>query len=265
MKTKDQTIPVFVFCGGKGTRLREETEFKPKPMVLVGGQPILWHILKLYRHWGYRRFILCLGYKGEQIKEYFLQKQYLTTDFTLKTQTNQVEYHQNNVPDDFEITFVDTGEDTLTGDRLFQASRYLHLDDHEFMLTYGDGLTDLNINRVLTFHRRQKTIGTITGVHPTTKYGVVKAHKKTHKVTWFQQYPVMTDYINAGFMVFNRQFLTFLKKYPNEMIEPILAKLAGTNQLSLYNYNGFWACMDTYKDVQLLNDMWSNKPAWKIW
>jgi len=262
MKNKTD-IPVFIFCGGKGTRLREETEFKPKPMVSIGGKPILWHIMKLYRHWGYRRFILCLGYKANQIKDYFINQQKYTSDFILDTKTNQVAYHQNDLQDDFHITFVETGEDTLTSERLLIASKYLQKDDQEFMVTYGDGLTDLNVKRVLAFHHRQGTIGTITAVHPTTKYGVVKMNKKTKKVNWFQQYPVMADYINAGFMVFQKDFLKYLKK--NEMIEPVLANLAKDGELSMYAYNGYWQCMDTYKDVEDLNDQWKKGPRWKIW
>lgn len=262
MKSKID-IPVFIFCGGKGTRLREETEFKPKPMVLIGGKPILWHIMKLYHHWGYKRFILCLGYKANLIKDYFLNQQKYISDFNLDTKTNQITFHQNNLQDDFQITFVETGEDTFTSERLLVASKYLRKDDKEFMVTYGDGITDLNITRVLAFHHRQKTIGTITAVHPTTKYGVVKMNKKNKKVNWFQQYPVMADYINAGFMVFRREFLKYLKK--NEMIEPILADLAKDGELSMYSHNGYWQCMDTYKDVEDLNDQWKKGPRWKIW
>lgn len=262
MKNKPN-VPVFIFCGGKGTRLREETEFKPKPMVLIGGKPILWHIMKIYRHWGHHRFILCLGYKANQIKDYFINQQKYTSDFILDTNTNQIVYHQNDNQDDFQITFVETGEDTLTSERLLIASKYLNKEDKEFMITYGDGVTDLNINRVRAFHRRQDTIGTITAVHPTTKYGVVKMNKKNKRVIWFKQYPVMADYINAGFMVFKREFLKYLKK--NEMIEPILADLAGDGELSMYAHHGFWQCMDTYKDVEDLNEQWKKNPKWKIW
>ncbi len=255
-----QDIPVVILCGGKGTRLKEETEFRPKPLVPVGGRPILWHILKIYRHWGYRHFILTLGYKGDKIKEYFLLRKWLESDFRLDVQSDDKVVLEDHNGDDFQILFADTGEDTLTAERIALVGKYIQ--EPRFMVTYGDGVADINIPALVDFHVKQGTMGTITGVHPSSKYGLVNVDA-AHRVTSFEQKPRLHDYVNGGFMVFERAFLDCLRA--GTMIEETMADLVKEQQLSLYQHEGFWHCMDTYKDYEDLNALWSKDPRWKIW
>ena len=242
-----QSIPVVIFCGGKGSRLREETEFKPKPMVEVGGRPILWHIMKIYAHQGYRDFVLCLGYRGHQIKEYFLNHHFLSRDFHLDLATNTTTVFESEDADDFRITFVDTGLETLTGERLLRASKYL--TGSEFMLTYGDGVSDIALAELRAYHWRQRAqhgvIGTVTGVHPKSKYGLVNVDQR-RVVTRFVQKPRLHDYTNGGFMVFGREFIGYCQ--PNQMVEDAIIAATGEGKIALYPHEGFWHCMDTYQD-----------------
>lgn len=233
-------IPVVIFCGGKGTRLREETEFKPKPMVTVGGSPVLLHIMKIYSHYGFKKFILCIGYKGEMIREYFTNPEFAKHEF--------------------DIVFLDTGEETLTGERLMFSEKYVSTP--EFMVTYGDGVANIDLNQLLTFHRNSGAIGTISGVHPTSKYGLV-AIDDSDRITSFDQKPRLHDYINGGFMVFKKDFFSYLK--PGMMIEDAFPKLVREKQLALYKHEDFWHCMDTYKDYEDLNHLWQVNPRWRIW
>jgi glucose-1-phosphate cytidylyltransferase len=261
MQGINKNVPVVILCGGTGTRLKEETEYKPKPMVTVGGRPILWHIMKLYAHHGFNNFILCLGYKGQAIKDYFLNYKWLASDFSMRIGRNKTEYAiYGDREDDIHIIFADTGEDTLTGERLKMVERYI--PQQEFMLTYGDGVANLNINALVNFHRRQGTAGTLTGVHPTSKYGMVSVGDN-NLVASFAQKPKLNEYVNGGFMVFRRDFFSYLRG--GQMIEEALVDLAGEKQLSLYRHDDFWHCMDTYKDYEDLNKMWKNNPQWKIW
>lgn len=260
-----QPLPVVIFCGGKGSRLKEETEFKPKPMVTVGGRPILWHIMKNYAHHGHNRFVLCLGYKGDMIKQYFMNHRLLASDFHLETSNGFITMPHSNDRDDFQITFADTGEDTLTGERLLKVMQYIPGD--RFMVTYGDGITDLDITALLAFHDAQKaahgTVGTITGVHPRSKYGLVETNEKG-VIKEFKQYPVMKEYTNGGFMVFEKAgILPYLKT--GEMVEDALGRMATDGKLALYNHDGYWQCMDTYQDMESLNKQWANAPQWKTW
>ena len=230
--TKD-SLPVVIFCGGKGTRLKEETEFRPKPMVTVGGMPIMWHIMKHYAHYGHQQFILCLGYKGNVIKEYFINQKLFANDFKMENGTVAEVFGSGH--DEFEMTFADTGEDTPTGERLLQVEKYI--TTNEFMVTYGDGVSNIDIEALIAFHRSQGTIGTITGVHPTSKWGLVRVDEEK-KVTAFEQKPVLHDYVNGGFMVFNKEIFKYLK--PDQMIEDALVDLAHDHDLSLYQHDGYW-------------------------
>ena len=255
-------MKVIILCGGYGTRLKEETEFKPKPMVFVGNQPILWHIMKHYAHHGFNEFILALGYKADYIKDFFLNQKAFTTDFSLNTKTHDVTYHLNQQKnnDEFKITFVDTGLDTMPGERILRCQNYLDNDD--FMVTYGDGVSDLDLQALLHFHRQRKTLATLTGVHPRSKYGMLKL--KGNFISELTEKPILTDWINGGFMVFNPQALKFFKQKETE--HPALQRLAAKKQLSMYKHHGFWYCMDTYKEVETLNELWLTKsPPWKIW
>lgn len=255
-------IPVVIFCGGTGTRMKEETEFRPKPMVSLGGRPILWHIMKIYSHYGFNRFIIALGYKGDYIKDYFLNQEYFENDFNLKTKTGKKVLHKNTrrKKDDFDITFVNTGVETLTGERLLRVKKYI--DSKTFMVTYGDGVSDVDVRKLIKFHKEKKTIGTITGVHPKSKWGLIVSDVRS-LVRKFQQKPKLNQYVNGGFMVFNRDFFKYLK--PRQTIEEGLDALVSEKQLSVYIHDGYWSAMDTYQDVEEMNRQWRKDPLWKVW
>ncbi|PJE69711.1 MAG: glucose-1-phosphate cytidylyltransferase [Candidatus Staskawiczbacteria bacterium CG10_big_fil_rev_8_21_14_0_10_38_10] len=231
-------MQTIILCGGTGTRLKEETEFKPKPMVKIGEKPLLWHIMKIYSYYGFNNFVIALGYKGEMIKEYF----------------------SNNNDDNFNLTMVDTGLESLTGERVRKLKEYIK--DDIFMLTYGDGVADININKLLEFHKKQNTLATITGVHPRHKYGLVKIDGN-NLVKEFYQKPTLPDVVNGGFMVFNKKVFDYIKK--DSMIEDVFPPLISKKQLSVYQHNDFWFAVDTYKEYEDLNKMWQNNPQWKIW
>ncbi len=252
-------MQTVILCGGKGTRMREETEYRPKPMVEIGGKPILWHIMKTYAHHGFNEFVLTLGYKGAAIKQYFLSHRALANDFTLGTRDQSVEFHHNR-DDDFKITFAETGEESLTGKRLMHVERYLKGD--EFMLTYGDGVADVRLDRLAAFHRKQGTIGTLTGVHPHSKYGLVKIDKRSMRATEFYQKPRLSDYVNGGFMIFKKKIFDYLDEGP---IEEALMRLARKRELSVFAHQGFWKAMDTYQEAQDLNDLWDHGRPWAVW
>lgn len=258
-------MKVIILCGGVGTRLKEETEFKPKPMVYIGDKPIIWHIMKIYAYCGFNEFILALGYKANYIKDFFLNQKAFTSDFTLETKNHKTKFyldHRQEV-DDFKITFVDTGLETLPGERVLRCKDYIPKRDKYFMVTYGDGVTDLNIRDLFKFHKKQKKVGTIIGVHPRSKFGMVAVDDK-NLVNFFSEKPVLTDWVNGGFMAFDKRVFDYLK--PGETEHPALKRLAKDRQLSLYKYEGFWFCMDTYREVEELNTMWeSGNPPWKIW
>lgn len=257
-------MKIIILCGGIGTRLKEETEFKPKPMVYVGDKPIIWHIMKIYSHYGFNEFILALGYKSNYIKDFFLNQKAFTSDFFLETKTHQTKYYPKNKEevDDFKITFVDTGIDTQPGERILRCKKYIPEEDKYFMVTYGDGVTDLNIKKLLEFHKKQKTIGTITGVHPRSKYGLIKMDGKNH-VKGFEEKPVLSDWVNGGYMVFDKRLFDYLGNGQTE--HPALVKLAKEKQLSMYKHGGFWFSIDTYKEFEELNKLWKENKPWKVW
>ena len=251
-------MKTVILCGGRGARLKEETEFKPKPMVRVGSKPILWHIMKIYAHHGHRDFLLALGYKGQVIKEFFLNERGYSSDFTLQTACGEVAFHEQHA-DDFTITFADTGDDSLTGERLRRLRRYL--GDEEFMLTYGDGVADIDIGELLRFHREQGTLATITGVHPHSKYGLIRQDDR-HRVEQFSQKPALAEYVNGGFMVMKPAVFDYVD---DGMIEDALIRLTKDRQLSVYLHGGFWKAMDTYQEMEELNRLWEEKRPWAIW
>jgi len=239
--------------------MKEETEFKPKPMVLIGKKPMLWHIMKIYDHYRYNEFVLTLGYKGDMIKDYFFNQRTFLNDFTLDVSKNKIDFH-NNQCDDFLITFAETGLESQTGERLLRVKKYITED--EFMVTYGDGVSDIDINKLVDFHRKQKTLGTITGVHPHSKYGLVKIDKEKNLVVDFEQKPLMYDYVNGGFMIFNKKSFDY---FDNGPMENGLIKLAKDSQLSIYKHEGFWKSMDTYREMEELNELWHREKPWSIW
>lgn len=256
---ENKNIPTVIFCGGMGSRMKEETEFKPKPMVLVGGKPILWHIMKGYAHYGYNDFILALGYKGDMIKDYFLNQSAFLNDLTIETSTNKVQFHGSK-GDDFRITFVNTGLESLTGERLLKVKKYVTGD--KFMVTYGDGVSDLNINNLVRFNKDQGTLGTITGVHPHSKYGLVRMDKQSNLVEKFDQKPMMYDYVNGGFMVLDKKSFDY---FDESTMENGLIKMASERQLSAYKHEGFWKPMDTYREVEEMNKLWNEGRPWAVW
>ena len=251
-------MKTVILCGGKGTRLKEETEFKPKPMVMVGAKPILWHIMKLYAHYGHRDFVLALGYKGQAIKEFFLNERAYSSDFTLETTSGAIEFHHPHA-DDFRITFADTGADSLTGARLLKLRRYL--DDGEFMLTYGDGVADVDIHELVRFHRAQHALATITGVHPHSKYGLVRSDARGF-VEEFNQKPTLNENVNGGFMILSPGAFEYVD---DGMIEDALIRMAASRQLAVYQHGGFWKAMDTVQEMEELNRLWANERPWAIW
>ncbi|CAN5145826.1 glucose-1-phosphate cytidylyltransferase [soil metagenome] len=258
-------MKTIILCGGTGTRLKEETEYKPKPMVLVGNKPIIWHIMKIYATYGFTDFILALGYKANYIKEFFLNQKAFTSDFSLETKMHKTKYYLKNRPDidDFNITFVDTGLESLPGERIYRCREYIPKTDKHFMVTYGDGVTNLPIKDLVSFHKKQKTLGTITGVHPRSKYGLIKTTSDNY-VTGFREKPVLSEWVNGGYMVFNREVFNYLKNYASEL--DMLQQLATEKKLSVFKHNDFWFAVDTYKELEDLNIIWNKgNPPWRIW
>jgi glucose-1-phosphate cytidylyltransferase len=258
-------MKVIILCGGVGTRLKEETEYKPKPMVYVGNKPILWHIMKIFSHYQINDFILALGYKADYIKDFFLNQKSFSSDFTLSTKTHKTKYHSNSqsTTDDFNITFVDTGLEALTGERILKCAKYIPKKDRDFIVAYGDCVADINIDHLIKFHRKQNTIGTTSGVHPRTKYGRLKTNNNNIVIS-FEEKPPLSDWVNGGFMVFKREALKFFKK--DEMDYESLKRLTKIKQLSLYHHEKFWFAIDTYKELEDINKFWNtNYHPWAVW
>ena len=257
-------MDVIILCGGFGTRLREETEFRPKPMVEIGGKPILWHIMKTFAHYGYKDFILCLGYKGEVIKNYFLNYEHLNSDFSIELGTGDIQIKNQHDERGWRVTLVDTGLHTMTGARVKRVERYIEGD--QFLLTYGDGVTDLNINDLVKFHKASNKIGTVTGVSPSSHYGELGI--TGDKVVSFREKPEALDSsISGGYFVFNRAFFNYLSENEGCVLErEPLERLVEDGQLAVYIYRGFWQCMDTYRDNLFLNELWDQDRAqWRVW
>lgn len=258
-----EKIKVVILCGGRGTRLKEETEFKPKPLLTIGDKPILWHIMKTYSHYGYKDFILCLGYKGDMIKKYFLDYEWMNNDFTLNlgNKKNNLNHH-TQIEEDWNITFANTGENTQTGGRIKKIEKYINEDN--FMVTYGDGVSNVNINKLLEFHKKEGKIGTITGVHPSSKYGNLSINQD-NIINEFKEKPLLKDTINGGFFVFKKEMFNYIKGDCMLEKEPF-EQMVREKQLVLFKHEDFWHCMDTYKDFEDLNKMENDKiTPWKVW
>lgn len=259
-------MKVMILCGGMGTRLREETEYKPKPMVQIGNKPILWHIMKIYAYYGYKDFILALGYKGDMIRDYFLNYYCYNNDFTVQLGNKEkVSVHGNHNEHDWKVTLVETGDESLTGYRVKLAGKYIEEDN--FMLTYGDAVADININELVEFHKKQNTIGTVTGVYPPSRFGDLMV--KDNRVAKFKQKQKDTKNqspINGGFFVFKKEFLNYLPDDLDADLEgKAMQEITEQNGLSVFRHTGFWQNMDTYREYKLLNDLWKNNPTWKLW
>lgn len=256
-------IPVVILCGGMGTRLKEETETIPKPMVTVGGRPILWHLMKYYSFFGFHRFILCLGYKGEIIKNYFLNFFQLNSSFTIMIGKGEIASFSEPKSDPWTISCVDTGERAMTGARVKRVQPYI--GNSRFMLTYGDGLCDLNLNDLLTFHKKHKKLITVTGVHPPSRFGLLTLEGS--QVVGFAEKPQTAhDYINGGFFVCEPGFFNYLDDRDNCVLErEPLEKVVADRQMEAFLHNDYWQCMDTARDRDLLEEAWTKGAPWKKW
>ena len=260
-------MKVVILCGGKGTRLREETEYRPKPMVPIGGMPILWHIMKIYAHHGHTEFILCLGYKGDIIKAFFRNYHWATSDVTLELgRTTSVAFHDQPDELNWKVTLAETGEESMTAFRVKQIEKHLG-DDDTFLLTYGDGVGDIDITASIDLHHKHSRTATLTGVHPPGRFGELGIGADA-TVTHFNEKPQSEGgYINGGFMVCDRKLFRHLDGNPGMMLErePMNALVRG-KELTVYRHNGFWQPMDTYQEFMLLNGMWARGNApWKVW
>lgn len=256
--------PVFILCGGLGTRIKEETEFRPKPMVPVGQHPILWHIMHSYSRFGFRRFVLCLGFKAEVIKAYFLHYPSLNSDFTIDLKSHNVVVHCSDYQEDWEVTLVDTGQDSMTGSRLQRAAAKYLGDAEHIAVTYGDGLCNANLANELIFHQQHGKVGTVMGVHPPSRFG--EFHLRGDDVIEFCEKPEFNEkWINGGYFFFKRSFFNgYLTSDSDCVLERTpLVNLAKDGQLTMYKHPGFWACMDTQRDREHLNQLWeSGKAPW---
>ncbi|HEX7859192.1 MAG TPA: glucose-1-phosphate cytidylyltransferase [Verrucomicrobiae bacterium] len=257
-------MKVVILCGGLGTRLREETEFRPKPMVPIGGRPILWHIMKTYAHYGHKEFVLCLGYKGEIIKDYFRNYHWNTSDVTLKLgRTPEIKYHNTHEEEDWCVTLLDTGQETQTGGRLKRALR--HVEEGTFLFTYGDGVINSDINASIDFHMKHGGIATLTAVKPSGRFGELGIDGQT--ITSFHEKPEQeAGFISGGYFVLNKKIGDYIENDSTVLERKPLEKLAAERQLKAFTHDGFWQCMDTFREQELLNKMWqSGNAPWKVW
>ena len=259
-------IPLMILCGGKGTRLRDVTELLPKPMVAIGEQPIVWHIMKSYAAFGVRRFILCLGYKREAFIDYFMNYHLRTSDATIRLgHTPEITFHGESDEADWEVTFANTGEESMTGYRVFQASKYLKPEDENFFLTYGDGVSDVNIEKLYQTHLANDQMVTITAVHPEARFGQMVLDGDS--VSRFDEKPPRGEgYINGGFMVIKKDFVSnYLTADKNVFLERApLQSAANNGEMGVYRHEGFWQCMDNQREYIMLNELWnSGRAPWK--
>ena len=254
-------MPVVILAGGQGTRLREETAFRPKPMVEVGGRPILWHVMKIYDHYGYHRFIVPVGYLGHMIKEYFLSYAQRHIDFTVDTVSGALERH-DVPPEHWAVTVVDTGQETMTGGRIKRLRAHL---PGRFLVTYGDGVADVPIDRVVSFHESHGKLATVTAVRPPSRFGALTI--ESGHVTHFLEKPqAEAGWINGGFFVFEHGVLDYLAGDETILEREPLEQLARDGQLMAYKHSGFWEPMDTERDRTNLVNLWATGDApWKVW
>lgn len=255
-------MKAVILAGGLGTRLSEETQLKPKPMAEIGGKPILWHILKIYSAHGVNDFIICLGYKGYVIKEYFANYFLHMSDVTFDMANNHMEVHQNNA-EPWRVTLVDTGEKTMTGGRLRRVKKFL--GDEDFCFTYGDGVADVNVTELIEFHRRKKTLATVTAVQPPGRYGVLDT--EDHTVRGFLEKPQGDGgWINGGFFVLSPKLLDYIADDNTSWEGEPMNRLAREGRLTAYYHTGFWQPMDTLREKNYLEELWvSGKAPWKVW
>ncbi len=255
---------VVILCGGAGTRLREETEYKPKPMVAIGDKPILWHIMKIYSTYGFKDFVLCLGFKGDVIRNYFLNYDVLNSDITIQLGTKEIEIHSSfHEEHHWRVTMAETGLYAMTGGRVKAAEKYI--DGDVFMLTYGDGVADINVQDLLRFHYEKGRIGTVTAVHPAARFGELSVAGELAAA--FREKPqIRNGWINGGFFIFNRRVFDYLGGEDCVLEQEPLERLAAEGELAVYRHEGYWQCMDTVRDMELLDSQWASGNApWACW
>lgn len=257
-------MKAVILAGGLGTRLSEETTVKPKPMVEIGGMPILWHIMKIYSYHGINEFIICCGYKGEAIKQYFMDYFLKRSDLTCDLKANTVKVHRNDV-EPWKVTLVDTGLNTLKGGRMLKAGEYIGQDT--FFMTYGDGLSDVNIKELLKFHKNQKALVTLTAVQPPGRFGAFRLSSDQCLVTGFKEKPSGDGaWVNGGFFVLEPEALKYIQDDSSDWESQPMENLARDRRLAAYRHAGFWQPMDTLRDRQVLEELWSSgTPPWKVW
>jgi glucose-1-phosphate cytidylyltransferase len=255
-------MKVVILAGGLGTRLTEETVVKPKPMIEIGGKPILWHIMKIYGHWGFEDFVVCLGYKGYMIKEFFANYVTHGSDITIDLKTNSSIFHRNN-SEPWRVTLIDTGDKTMTGGRILRVRNYL--DNQTFMLTYGDGVADVDVQALLAFHKSHGKLATVTAVRPPSRFGGMAIDNGM--VTDFIEKPQIGEgWINGGFFVLEPGVLDYISGDEMPFEREPLERLARDGQLAAYKHDRFWQCMDTMRDVMLINQLWeSGSSPWRVW
>ena len=260
-----ERLPVVILCGGSSTRMRGSGgDDRPKPLVYVGDQPVLWHIMQIYAHFGHTDFVLALGYRGEMIKRYFLDYLPMSRDFTLQLgRSSDIVYHAPSAADDWRVTLADTGVTTLKGSRIAKVKRYLN--SQTFFVTYGDGVGRVDLDALLKFHRAHGKLATVTGVLPFSQFGLMET--EGDRVTGFQEKPQVQGFVNGGFFVFERGVFDYLPDEGNiDLEKEPLEQMARDGQLMVYRHTGFWRAMDTLKDAEVLNDMWKTGQApWKVW
>lgn len=256
-------MKVVILAGGLGTRISEETHVKPKPMVEIGGMPIIWHIMKIYSHYGFNDFIICLGYKGSYIKDWFSNYFLHNSDVTIDMEKNTIEYHKST-SENWKVTLVDTGSDTMTGGRIKRIKDYIN--DETFMMTYGDGVSDIDISKLVNFHKKGNAIATVTVVTPEGRFGVVNTDEES-RVTSFSEKTDTKNRISGGYFVLEPKVFEYIPEGDDIVFEKIpLEKLSSAGQLMGYHHEGFWKPMDTLSDKTKLEAMWlqGNAP-WKLW
>jgi glucose-1-phosphate cytidylyltransferase len=258
-------MKVIILAGGQGTRLREETEYRPKPLVDIGGRPILWHIMKHYAYYDFKEFVICLGYRGHMIKDYFLNYEAMNNDFTICLGArNNTTYHGNHQEKDYLVTLAETGLETMTGARVKLAEKYI--DEEIFMVTYGDGVCDVDLQALLQFHTAHGRLATVTTVRPVSRFGILDI-KSDGYVEEFLEKPQMEGWANAGYFVFNRKVFDYLSTDISCVLErDPLQMLARDGELMAYRHEGFFYAMDTYREYIYLNELWSSgKAPWAVW
>lgn len=257
-------MKVVILAGGFGTRISEESHLKPKPMIQIGEQPILWHIMKEYSHYGFKEFIICLGYKAYAIKEYFADYFLHTSDVTFDLVKNEMTVH-NNYSEDWKVTLVDTGLNTMTGGRIKRIQKYV--GNETFMMTYGDGVSDVNIKELVEFHKSHGKLATMTAVNVGQRFGVLVTDNQNNITAFREKRSTDGSLINGGYMVLEPKVFDYITEGDSTVFEQKpLEKLAEDNQLVAYEHKGFWQCMDTQRDKMQLEEMWNNGNAkWKVW